>query len=333
MGPIGLGIVRVAARRPNLAIVGGIDIAPDKVGRDLGELAGLPQPLGIRVSDKPAGVLDAMRPDVVVHCTGSSLKQVWPQVRDILRAGVNVVSTCEELANPRVHNPDLVAEIDRIATASGATILGTGINPGFAMDAWPLALTAVSRTIDRIVVARVVDAGTRRRPLQAKVGAGLGREEFDRRAKIGAVGHVGLLESVALIADGLGWTLDATDEMIEPVIAVRETVSEYFRVAPGQVAGVHQVARGFRNGAEAITLDLHMYLGAPDPRDEVRIEGEPGLSAVVRGGFPGDLATATVVVNAIRRVVAAPPGLITMKDLPLVSADLGGPSPALGGID
>ncbi|MFO7167571.1 MAG: dihydrodipicolinate reductase [Chloroflexota bacterium] len=317
LGPIGLGIARLALARPGLAVVGAIDIDPQKIGRDLGELAGSGA-CGVLVRGDPEAALAEARPDVVLHATGSSLAQVAPQLLQIAAAGANVVSTCEELVFPWTAQPQLAADLDAAARRAGVTLLGAGVNPGYAMDALPLMLTAACERVRAIRVLRVVDASKRRGPLQRKIGAGLTTEEFHARVRDGSVRHVGLPESLHMIATALGWTLDSEDDLIMPVIAEREVATEHVRVPAGHVAGVRQVARGYIGEREVLTLELRMYLGAPDAQDTVEIDGDPPVRMSVAGGFHGDMATAAIVVNAIPSVRSAAPGLLSMHELPLV---------------
>jgi hypothetical protein len=318
LGPIGAGIARVAAERADLKIVGGIDVDPAKVGKDVGEVIGLDRSLGVAVSADAAAVLRSTRPDVVIHATGSHLEQVAPQIRQIVGAGACVVSTCEELSFPWDTASDLANELDRLAAAHQVAILGTGINPGFAMDTLPLALTAVSQKVSSISVLRIQDAARRRLPLQRKVGAGLSAAEFDERVKAGTVRHVGLPESIRALAHGVGWKIERLDDEIEPVLAEQETRSADITVAPGQVLGVRQVTKGIVDGAPRITLELQMYLGAPNPHDHIVVEGVPRIDVSVDEGTHGDLATAAILVNAIASLLRAEPGLRVMEDLPLV---------------
>jgi 4-hydroxy-tetrahydrodipicolinate reductase len=136
----------------------------------------------------------------------------------------------------------------------------------------------------------------------------------------GTVRHVGLLESVYMIAAGLGWKLDRVEETLEPAIAPRDLDTEHLRIAAGAAAGIKQAARGYRAGELAISLDLQMYVGAESPRDHVLIDGAPPVDMTIAGGVAGDAATAAIVVNAIPKMLAARPGLLTMADLPLVHA-------------
>ncbi len=316
IGPIGAEIARLAAARQGFQIAGAIDIDPAKRGRDLGEVIGLGRDLGVTVSDDARAVFANAAADVVLHTTGSSLVAVRPQLEEAIDAGLNVVSTCEELAYPAAQYPEIAADLDRRCRERGVTVLGTGVNPGFVMDALPLIMSGVCQEVTAVRCERVVDAAGRREPLQRKIGSGLTREEFQRLVDAKQVRHVGLYESVVMIAEGLGWTLDEVTETTEPMIAEERVTTEFFDVAPGLVTGVNQLGRGLIGGREVITLSLRIYLGAKEPRDAVRIEGAPPVDLVLRGGTHGDRATTAIVVNAARRVVEAPPGLITMKDLP-----------------
>lgn len=318
LGPIGAGIARLVAERSDLEIVGAIDTDPAKAGQDVGAVIGLGRDLGVTVSGQAAETLRAAHPDLVLQATGSHLEQVAPQIREILEAGAYVVSTCEELSFPYASAPGLALELDHLARSRQVALLGTGINPGFAMDALPLTLTAVSQRVDSVRVLRIQDAAQRRLPLQKKVGAGLTTEEFSERVTQGTVRHIGLPESVHEIAAAIGWKIDSLDDQIEPVVATAETRTSEFVVPPGHVLGVKQIARGIVGGQPLIQLELHMYLGAPNPHDHVVIEGVPRVEVTVHEGTHGDLATAAIIVNAIGSVMRAEPGLRTMADLPLV---------------
>src|SRR5947207_944488 len=197
--------------------------------------------------------------------------------------------------------------------------LGTGVNPGFAMDALPIALTAVCERVDRVIVNRVQDARIRRLPFQQKIGAGLTTEQFQKKVDDGSVRHIGLTESIAMIADALGWTLDRITDDIQPKLASVTISSEFLAVDPGYVCGIIQDGVGSRKGEPVIRLHMEAYLGAPESYDSVDIEGSPRLSMKIAGGIHGDVATASIVVNSIQHVIDAAPGLHTMRDLPLPS--------------
>jgi len=319
-GPIGCSVVRYAVQKPDIEIVGGIDIDKSLTGRDLGEVAGLDKKLGISISDDAGTVLFQSKPDVVFLTTSSSLKKIYPQLEQCARSGANVVSTCEELSYPFRKEPRLSAEIDKMAKANNITVLGTGVNPGFLMDTWPLVMTGVCQQVKRIKAVRVQDARPRRGPFQKKIGAGCTLEEFKKRVANGALRHIGLAESIAMIASGLGWELDEITESIEPVIAKTQIKTSFVTVVPGQAAGVRQVGRGIKEGEDLITLEFEASVGAAESYDAVHITGTPDIEVVIKGGTHGDIATIAMVVNSVPRVVQSPAGLMTMKDLPIVSA-------------
>jgi len=194
LGPIGQGIARMVLETEGLKVVGATDIAPEKAGQDLGSVLGLPKKLRIKVDGDPDRFVRKARADVAILSTSSSLKQVKAQVASLVQRGMNVISTCEELSYPSPSHISAFRELDRLARAKKVSILATGVNPGFTMDALALMLTAPCSRVSRVSVTRVVDAATRRLPLQRKVGAGLNLSQFRRAVTEGAVRHVGLLE-------------------------------------------------------------------------------------------------------------------------------------------
>lgn len=317
VGAIGREIVKLLLKR-DFEIVGAIDISKEIVGKDLGEVVGLEE-IGVAISDNSQEVL-SQQADVVLHSTGSCLKDVYSQIIEVVESGANLISTCEELAYPYHQHSDLAQRIEERAVKCGVTVLGTGINPGFIMDLLPLVTTGVCQDVRGIKVERVVDALKRRRPLQAKIGVGLTPKEFEEQVKKGG-GHVGLIESIAMIGDGMGWRLDEISQDIEPVIAGSPMESDFFKVEKGEVIGIRQVGYGIEDGKSIITLTLHMYLGA-DSHDRIWIEGVPSLNLSIEGGVHGDIATPAVAVNSIPQVLGAEPGLKTMKDLPPPSAKM-----------
>lgn len=318
LGPIGAACARVLAARPDYEFVGAIDLDSAKVGQDIADILGLAEKTGVKVSDKAARVL-AKDAELVVHATGSYFVKVRPQLEQIIQAGKNVVSTCEELSNPWAQNPKEADELNRLAKKYRVTVVGTGINPGYAMDTLPVALTAVCSSVKRVRVKRVVDASKRRRQLQQKIGAGMTQEAFRDAVSKKEIRHVGLSESVSLVARGLDWELDKVQEEIEPLIAKNRVMTDHFIVDPTFVSGVQQFGRGIVKGEEKVTLELVMAVDAGEAYDEAWIEGTPNLHSIVKG-IHGDISTAAVVANTARRVVEAKPGLLTMVDLPLVSA-------------
>lgn len=317
LGPIGVECIKWILKKPSFNLVGAIDIDPRKKGKLLEKVIGLKGKTGIVVSDDPKSVFTKTKPDVALHTTQSSLKQVLPQLELMITSGINVVSSTEELLVPELQNPELAKKIDRLAKKYGVTVLGTGVNPGFVMDTLPLFLSSMSLEIKSISVRRELDAGKRRLPLQKKVGSCLSVGEFQSLKKQKKIGHVGLRESLDLILKGLGWTPDKVVETLDPVVAWRKLKTDYFSIDKGRVCGIRHIARALKNNKAIVTLDLRMYVGAPESFDLVEIEGTPAIKCKFIGGIHGDRATVAALLNSAPRVVSSPPGLLTMKDMKL----------------
>jgi hypothetical protein len=317
VGPIGASVARLMREKQAIEICGAIDTDPAKAGRDLGEVIGAPDaPWGVTISADAQEVLEQAA-DIVIHSTSSSLPNVMDQLLACLEAEACVVSTCEELAYPWRSHPELAAKLDGAAKDWGVALVGTGVNPGFVMDKLVVTLAAVSQRIEHARAVRIVDASKRRLPLQKKIGAGMTVDEFRAQVAAGVIKHVGLPESVAMVADSLNLPVNEITETIEPVVARERVQTEFLTVEPGHAAGVHQIARGLGGGKELIYLELQMYVGAKNPADTVELKGHPDISLVIPGGTHGDIATASVVVNSIPVILDAPAGLRTARDLPI----------------
>jgi 4-hydroxy-tetrahydrodipicolinate reductase len=317
LGQIGLETAKAVLARPDLELVGAIDVDPAKQQRDVADLSGLSRPSGIRVSDRAMEVLQVSRPHVVILTTGSRFKDVLPQIKQCIDARANVVSSCEELLLPHVRYAAQAKDIDRHARSMEVSILGTGVNPGFVMDTMALAATAPCLDVKSVRIERVVDASTRRLNLQKKVGAGMTAAQFRKGVKNNELGHVGLLESTHLVAEGLGFNLDRVDEKIAPVLAKTRVKTPHLSVQAGQVAGIHHVCRGFRDRKEIVSLDLQMYVGAKKPYDRIAVKGSPDVNVLFENGVAGDEATVAMLVAVAPSMVKLEPGLRTMIDVPL----------------
>jgi hypothetical protein len=315
LGPIGLETLQLAAAKPWAEIIGAVDIDPNKAGRDLSELTGLGQLRGRVIHSSLDTLLRSGRPDVIFHTAVSRFKAAFPQLEPMARAGISVVSSCEELVFPQLPEPLLARRLDQICRKSGARIVGTGVNPGFVMDLLPICLTGVCRDVRAVHIQRVVDASTRREPLQRKIGSGLEPRQFRRLLKEGKAGHAGLKESLALVAHCLGWKVKGISESGDAVLADHNIQTKYVQVKKGKTCGLHQRAETRIGGKIIISLDLRMYLDAPNPQDAIQIEGQPPLSLIMPGGVAGDDATVAALVNTAPHLLAAKPGLILITDL------------------
>jgi len=316
LGFIGQQIARAALASPELKLVGAVDASPQLLGRKMSDLLGMPAAGAVVVTDDLTKALGRHRRPVLLHATGSKLPQVMDQLLAAVRGGACVVSTCEELAFPYLKYAPLAEQLERAAVKAGVSVLGSGVNPGYVLDRLVATAGQVCGEIRHARVERVVDARSRREALQRKIGAGLTEVEFDALAEKDQVGHVGLLESAALCALGLGLDCDDFEEEMVPVIAEEDISGGAFVVRRGRVAGIHQSAVALSDGQERVRLELTIAVGAENVGDRVVLESDPRLELEVKGGVAGDRATANVLVNAAARVSAAEPGLLTVLELP-----------------
>jgi len=319
LGPIGMATARLVHDREDLVLVGAVDIDPAKVGQDVGDVGSFGVKTGIPIVEHLSDLGSDAKPDIVIHTTSSFFPVFSDQIAEILDYGCDIVSTSEELSFPWIANREPADRLAELAVHANRTVLGTGVNPGFVMDTLPLSLTGICQHVDRIEVVRAMNASLRRGPFQAKIGSGLTVEEFEERMRTGLMGHIGLPESIGMCVDTLGHRLDDYVSSVQPLVADRRIETDHFVVEPGRVRGLHQVAQGFADGKEFVKLVFIAGLDWETNHDEIRITGTPDLEITI-SGTNGDVATVAIAVNAIQRVLEAPAGLMTMRDLPPIVA-------------
>lgn len=318
MGPLGIKIANFIAERNGLVTVAAVDKNPGLIGKDLSELPNC-NVSGVTIFENLADAVAETTPDIAVLTTVSDMKRVTPQIEEIVALGIPIVSTCEELCYPWNEAPILATRIDNAAKNNGVAVVGTGVNPGFLMDSLPTFLTAVCQHVEAFHVNRYQDAQFRRLPFQKKIGAGATLAEFEQRKKDGTLRHVGLTESMQFIANRMGWKLEKTEDIIEPVVAEDDLQTKDMLIKKGQARGVRQVGNGYVEGEPKIHLVFQATVGEPESYDEIIIKGNPNIISRIAGGVNGDIATCAIVLNAIPQVLRAQPGLQTMADIPMVS--------------
>ncbi len=311
LGPIGILAAQWLVKKDGYRIVGAIDIDEKKVGKDLGTLIGSKKKLGVKVSSDANAVLKKAKADVVIHTTTSFIKDVKAQLELCIKAGCNVVSSTEELLLPDLQNPQEARRLDALARKYGVCVLGTGVNPGFIMDRFPVSLAKMCLEVKSIAVYRRLDAGKRRLPLQKKVGAGMDLKEWKALARAGKLGHLGLPESLHYIGRALGWEFDRITHSLKPQIASRNLETKYVKIKKGQATGIKEAMSAYIKGKKVLSLDLRMYVGESDPEDGVIIKGTPNINCIIKGGTAGDEATAAALIHGIPLALLAPPGLIS----------------------
>jgi len=330
LGAMGRLMVRLASGKANLEYIGAVSASGGWSGMDLGEASGLGKHLGVTVKSSLQQVLKETKADVMLHATVSTMRELVPEILPAMQAGINVISVAEELSYPWGRSYDLASELDRVAKKHGVKILGTGINPGFLMDLLPLNLSGICGSVTAIRVRRVNDFSVYGQSVMKHIGANLTPEEFERGLQDDSILlHVGLPESIQMVASGLNWKLDQLNEDRHALVSRTDRLAQSIKVQKGRVCGFRQTAQGRAKG-NIIELEIFGII-LPNPSEDgvspgtwVEIEGDPGMKVAISGGIcdAGGLGTASHAVNAIPSVVDAKPGLLTVRELPVASCFL-----------
>lgn len=311
IGPLGEMILGELVERQIGHVVAAVDVDPAMTGELLAQrVPGIDPKLRVMHSLDQIEAWDEI--DVAIVTTGSDVPSCMETFRTLLKQGKAVVTTCEEMVYPWLRHLALAEELEELAQRHGGRILGTGVNPGFLMDALPCFASCVSRSVDSVACSRVQDASSRRIPFQRKIGAGLDASAFEAKVHEGTLRHVGLGESLHFLSHYLGVPIERWDETIAPVFAERDLECGLGPIPRGKVAGVRQLAKGYRGERTVIELEFQAAIGQADPHDRILIKGKPDLDMVIRGGVHGDIATSAIAINSIPRIMGAPAGLHTM---------------------
>ncbi len=320
LGAMGSGMAAMVFEKNDMEIVAAIDTHPAKVGKDIGDILGLPSS-GVIVTDDPREGF-SNKPDIALIATSSFLKDVFPNIKYALENNAAVITIAEEMAFPWAASEALAAEIDLIAKKQGKAVLGTGINPGFVLDTLIISLTGICREVKHIHGKRVNNLAPFGPTVMRTQGVGTTPGEFNEGLASGEiVGHVGFRQSAMLIGKALGWEIDEVVEDRQPIITNVQRATKYVKVAPGNVAGCRHTARAYSNGKEVIFLE-HPQQVCPEAEgiktgDYITIDGDPPVNLAIEPEIPGGTGTIAIAVNMVPLVLKGAPGLLTMADLPV----------------
>jgi len=259
--------------------------------------------------------------DVVIIATTSFLADVAPDIRTAVEAGSNVITSAEEAAYPWAVDDAIADELDALARGHGVTILGGGLNPGFAFDALVVTALGPAADVASIRVERIVDCSGFGTAILRRIGFGFTEAEFADGTQSGAItGHIGFPQSMNVVAGVLGVTIDRIDREITPIIGDRRYEVRHLTVEAGLTAGFEQhyvaVADGKPWFEALFTAHLDPASFGKPARDEIWIDGTPNLHYVVTPGFNPQSGSAAVIANSVRRVAEAKPGWTTVASLP-----------------
>jgi 4-hydroxy-tetrahydrodipicolinate reductase len=332
IGQMGSGIARLVLARQGLELAAVFDRRSLAAGENLAELLGVPIDTHLVLDNDLATAIQRARPDVAIQATCSRLDDAAADIFTLLAHGVNVISIAEQMAWPAATSAERARELDRMAVAHQASVLGTGINPGFVLDLLVIALSGVCQDIQSIHASRINDLAPYGPAVLQTQGVGLSPEAFEAGLASGAVvGHFGFAESIHMIAAKLGWDVEKIEERREPILSTVPRQTPFVSVAPGQVAGCRHRAVAYRDGQAIITLDhpqqIHPAAEGIETGDSIEIRGTPTIRLGGSPEIPGGQGTIALAVNMIPRILEAAPGLYSMADLPVPAAMLGGLRP------
>lgn len=329
-GAMGGGMAKMLLKKKGIEIVGVCDMHPDRVGKDIHEVLGVE-----RTNHKPViingnieEVLTEKCCDVVLCATDSYTKEAFPRLKFCLEKKVNVISTAEEMSFPKAQNPELAAELDKIAKENGVSILGTGINPGHIMDLLVIVMTGCMVDVEHIEAKRVNSLSPFGPTVMHEQGVGFTVENFMKGVEDGTMaGHVGFHESVGMIAEAIGWNVEKFEQQMKPIVTTVDRKSPYGFAKAGDVAGVNMTGQGYVDGEVKIDM-IHPQQIEPEMEgthtgDYVTIKGTPPINLANTPEVEGGLGTIAMCVNMIPQVINATPGLKTMIDLPVPHAIMG----------
>lgn len=329
-GAMGSGMAKMLLNKKGVEIVGVCDRHESRVGKDIFELLEIER--GDRkpviVNDNIDEVLTEGCCDVCLCATDSFTKAAFPRLKYVLEKKINVISTAEEMAYPKAQNPELAAELDRIAKENGVSILGTGINPGLIMDLLVVVMTGCMVDVEHIEAKRINSLSPFGHAVMEEQGVGITVEEFERGVKDGTLaGHVGFAESINMIGDAIGWPVEKIETQMSPIVTDVDRKSPHGFAKAGNVAGVNMTGQGIVFGKPLIDM-YHPQQIEPEQvgvqtGDYVTIKGTPAVNMINSPEVEGGLGTIAMCVNMIPQVVNATPGLKTMLDLPVPRAIMG----------
>jgi hypothetical protein len=338
-GNVGRHALRAVIERPDLELVGVHASGPDKVGRDAADLCGLTSRTGIVATNDIEALLD-LHADCVVYTSQAETRpnEAIAEISAFLNAGTNVVGTSLVwLVYPPHADPWLRDPLEKACADGQTSMYVNGIDPGFSGDLLPLAALSLTTRADHILVQEICDYGSYDDAEFTGVSFGFGTSPDH----VPPLFLPGVLTSIwggpiRLLADELEVVVDELRERHESWPATEPIDCTMMRIEPGQVAAVRFAVEGLVDGQPAIVMEhINRLTDAAAPEWPTPPEGRPGVHRVVVSGTPGVeinthvglagadhneagvIATAAKAVNAIKAVCAAPPGLVSLRDLPV----------------
>ncbi|MEX0920121.1 MAG: Gfo/Idh/MocA family oxidoreductase [Candidatus Pacearchaeota archaeon] len=321
LGTMGGNMVKTILNKKDIEFVGGIVRREEQNGKDVAEIIGLKKKTGAKAYTNPKELFKKKKPDVILQATVSYAKDAWKQIKPAVLSGINVVTIAEEMNYPAAKYPSLAKEIDKLAKKHKVSVIGTGTNPGFAMDFLPLVLSGTSKKINSMKIVRFKDPTASGPAVTKNMGIGLSLKDFKKGVKNKKLPlHIGLPESAHILAKGLYWKIDKVKETRKPVTAEKEIKIPGIKIKKGDVSGFDQKLVAFHKGKKIISIEERGRVGPNVTyQNEIILEGEPKIREMLNVP-PTKIVTSSHAVNMIPIAVDAKPGLLCMVDLPPATA-------------
>lgn len=328
LGAMGGGMAEMLLKKKGVEIVGVVGRG-NKIGKSMYDF------LSVERGERPdviigsaEDVIKEKAADVVLLCTDSFTRNAFDKIKFCLEKKINVISSAEEMAYPKAQSPELAEQLDKIAKENGVTVLGTGINPGLMMDLLVVIFTGACEEVEHVLARRVNSLSPFGPAVMEEQGIGITVDEFKKGVEEGTLaGHVGFAESIAMIADAIGWKLSDFKQTMEPIVTDIDRKSPHGFAKAGNVAGVAMKGYGYVEGELKIEMDhpqqIEPQLAGVETGDYIVIKGTPNVNMANKPEIPGGIGTIAMCVNMIPHVINARPGLKTMIDLPVPRAIMG----------
>ena len=330
-GAMGSGIVETLLNKKGVDVIGVCDLHPNRVGKDIFEVLNVER--GSRkpiiITSKIEEIISKKSCDVCLTATDSFTQKAFPRLRFLLENQINVISTAEEMAYPKAKNPELAAELDRIAKENGVSVIGTGINPGLIMDLLVLTVSGAMTDLESVKVERVNSLSPFGVAVMEEQGVGLTKDDFIEKSENEQLaGHVGFHESIEMIADAVGYKLEKPITQTQaPIVTEVYRETPYAKVKAGDVAGCSMLGWGKVDGEVKIEMvhpqQIEPQLGGTNTGDYITLKGTPEINLAITPEVDGGIGTIAMCVNTIPHIINARPGLKTMIDIPVPRVIMG----------
>lgn len=261
--------------------------------------------------------------DLVIIATTTRLRDVAADVETAVSAGSNVLVSAEESAFPFMVDADLANRLDALARERRVSIAGAGVNPGLMFDSLVLTMLGAAPQGCTIHVRRTVDISKFGSTVLRRIGVGATATDFADAVERGDIlGHAGFPQSMAIVADAIGVEIQRIDKTLRPVISTAAIdIPGRFRVEPGESAGVDQTYTAMVAGKPWFVAHFFGHVDLPslkrDASDDIDLthKRRPFQSIKLRPGVGAQVGSSNMVANSVERVLAAPPGWVTVAEM------------------